>query len=265
MRLFGARGVLPAALCPHGCPHKGRYRAAQKRAGNHCEASGFPAASTLRERRIFGPLQALTALLYAARRDPLGVSLFLGSSAVEHSTVNRMVAGSNPARGAKCSQSTIPIFRFAVFFARACDRDFSRARASSSLLEHRPAGVAEARPLSPQAVGDGPHIGDFAGAEPIDVGRAGPLLFRGREIGPRGACRRQRENEGYSRSEVGTAGFRRTECKSGLHDSNPLSWAGTTAAPQSSAKYRKYRSPNVIFLTFGLARNRVLFPALKHS
>src|SRR5271154_29464 len=27
-------------------------------------------------------------------------ALFLGSSAVEHSTVNRMVAGSNPARGA---------------------------------------------------------------------------------------------------------------------------------------------------------------------
>jgi hypothetical protein len=27
--------------------------------------------------------------------------LFLGSSAVEHSTVNRMVAGSNPARGAR--------------------------------------------------------------------------------------------------------------------------------------------------------------------
>jgi hypothetical protein len=39
-------------------------------------------------------------LLYAARRDPHGVRLFLGSSAVEHSTVNRMVAGSNPARGA---------------------------------------------------------------------------------------------------------------------------------------------------------------------
>ena len=31
--------------------------------------------------------------------------LFLGSSAVEHSTVNRMVAGSNPARGAICSYS----------------------------------------------------------------------------------------------------------------------------------------------------------------
>jgi hypothetical protein len=33
-------------------------------------------------------------------REPL-FRLFLGSSAVEHSTVNRMVAGSNPARGAK--------------------------------------------------------------------------------------------------------------------------------------------------------------------
>ena len=31
--------------------------------------------------------------------------LFLGSSAVEHSTVNRMVAGSNPARGAKQNQA----------------------------------------------------------------------------------------------------------------------------------------------------------------
>src|SRR4051794_13268911 len=31
------------------------------------------------------------------------VRLFLGSSAVEHSTVNRMVAGSNPARGASYS------------------------------------------------------------------------------------------------------------------------------------------------------------------
>ena len=31
---------------------------------------------------------------------------FLGSSAVEHSTVNRMVAGSNPARGATSNQSS---------------------------------------------------------------------------------------------------------------------------------------------------------------
>jgi hypothetical protein len=47
----------------------------------------------------FPPLQGSEALLYAARREP-GFALFLGSSAVEHSTVNRMVAGSNPARGA---------------------------------------------------------------------------------------------------------------------------------------------------------------------
>lgn len=46
------------------------------------------------------PLQAQPALLYAAARERL-VRLFLGSSAVEHPTVNRMVAGSNPARGAK--------------------------------------------------------------------------------------------------------------------------------------------------------------------
>src|ERR1700688_2724730 len=49
--------------------------------------------------RPFPPLQGSEALLYAARREP-GFALFLGSSAVEHSTVNRMVAGSNPARGA---------------------------------------------------------------------------------------------------------------------------------------------------------------------
>ena len=40
------------------------------------------------------------ALLYAAASRTLWFRLFLGSSAVEHSTVNRMVAGSNPARGA---------------------------------------------------------------------------------------------------------------------------------------------------------------------
>ena len=50
---------------------------------------------------LFPALQGSGALLYAARREPLGFRLFLGSSAVEHSTVNRMVAGSNPARGAK--------------------------------------------------------------------------------------------------------------------------------------------------------------------
>ena len=52
-----------------------------------------------RDGRPFRPLQGSEALLYAARCGPCS-ALFLGSSAVEHSTVNRMVAGSNPARGA---------------------------------------------------------------------------------------------------------------------------------------------------------------------
>src|SRR3974390_43352 len=51
-------------------------------------------------RSLFRPLQARGALLYGVRAWPRRVRLFLGSSAVEHSTVNRMVAGSNPARGA---------------------------------------------------------------------------------------------------------------------------------------------------------------------
>jgi hypothetical protein len=71
----------------------------RERATNHCSAGGFPALLMHRSMRIFGPLQGPGALLYAARRERL-FRLFLGSSAVEHSTVNRMVAGSNPARGA---------------------------------------------------------------------------------------------------------------------------------------------------------------------
>jgi hypothetical protein len=39
-------------------------------------------------------------LCYTLRPANTQLRLFLGSSAVEHSTVNRMVAGSNPARGA---------------------------------------------------------------------------------------------------------------------------------------------------------------------
>src|SRR5262249_46185429 len=46
-------------------------------------------------------------------REPL-FRLFLGSSAVEHSTVNRMVAGSNPARGASYGLSTLRPLRLIV-------------------------------------------------------------------------------------------------------------------------------------------------------
>jgi hypothetical protein len=70
-----------------------------RRAANHCGTTGFGAYLGWRRNGPFGPLQRSEALLYAARRDTF--RLFLGSSAVEHSTVNRMVAGSNPARGAK--------------------------------------------------------------------------------------------------------------------------------------------------------------------
>src|ERR1700733_4624320 len=53
-------------------------------------------------RRIgpFPALQALEALLYAARCEDC-FALFPGSSVVEQPAVNRLVAGSNPARGAK--------------------------------------------------------------------------------------------------------------------------------------------------------------------
>ena len=65
----------------------------------------------MRRRELFRPLQGSEALLYAAPREPLRFRLFLGSSAVEHSTVNRMVAGSNPARGAKQNQMLNLIFQ----------------------------------------------------------------------------------------------------------------------------------------------------------
>jgi hypothetical protein len=45
------------------------------------------------------------------------------------------------------------------------------------LLEHRRAGRTQARLLPAQAGGDGARIGDFAGAEPVDVGRTGAALL----------------------------------------------------------------------------------------
>jgi hypothetical protein len=48
----------------------------------------------------------------------------------------------------------------------------------TSLLEHRPAGLVQTRLLAPQAGRDGADVWDFAGAEAIDVGRAGLALLR---------------------------------------------------------------------------------------
>jgi hypothetical protein len=50
-------------------------------------------------RPAIAALQSRAALLYASRT--LLLALFLGSSVVEQPAVNRLVAGSNPARGAK--------------------------------------------------------------------------------------------------------------------------------------------------------------------
>jgi hypothetical protein len=81
-------------------------------------AKGTHAIVRWRRPGRFPALQASGALLYAARCDPFpfckpwGFAPFLGSSAVEHSTVNRMVAGSNPARGASITSrvsGTLPI------------------------------------------------------------------------------------------------------------------------------------------------------------
>ena len=53
-------------------------------------------------------------LCYTLPHANLRFRLFLGSSAVEHSTVNRMVAGSNPARGAKKSLSPSTFLKLMV-------------------------------------------------------------------------------------------------------------------------------------------------------
>jgi hypothetical protein len=70
-----------------------------RRRANRYDAANLQAGPTPSQIETFPALQGQKALLYAARRERL-FRLFLGSSAVEHSTVNRMVAGSNPARGA---------------------------------------------------------------------------------------------------------------------------------------------------------------------
>jgi tetratricopeptide (TPR) repeat protein len=125
-----------------------------------------------------------------------------------------------------------------------------------SLLEHRPAGVAEAGLLAPQAGGDGADIGDFAGAKPIHIGRAGLFLFRGGEVGQRGTGGEQ----GQRQRQMGTACQGPVSLESRLHDSILLK--GVLVAPPRrlvmTANCAKYCWPNVIFLTLGPARNRLV-------
>jgi hypothetical protein len=83
---------------------------------------------------LFRPLQALEALLYAPPCEQR-FRLILGSSAVEHSTVNRMVAGSNPARGAsqiKCLSNFFNLSQNACVCKSIADR-----RASSCSLKSK--------------------------------------------------------------------------------------------------------------------------------
>ena len=89
-----------------------------------------------------------------------------------------------------------------------CDVRFGRGlivRDTVFRFEHRPAGVAEDGLLPAQAGRDGPHVRDFAGAEAIDVGRAGLFLLRRGEVGQRRTAGEQRENQTERRREMSAA------------------------------------------------------------
>lgn len=58
-----------------------------------------------------------------------------------------------------------------------CCAQIHRGGSTAGLIEHGAAGLAEARAVTAQAGRDGADVGDFAGAEPVDVGRAGPSLL----------------------------------------------------------------------------------------
>jgi hypothetical protein len=96
-------GSVPSAAVVRDRPARRQIAvfALSKTATSPCRTGSLHRLLRLRASGLFPALQGSGALLYAARRNPAGFRLFLGSSAVEHSTVNRMVAGSNPARGAK--------------------------------------------------------------------------------------------------------------------------------------------------------------------
>src|ERR1700721_2361478 len=97
-------------------------------------------------------------------------------------------------------------------------RGFKRPAGIHSSLEHRPAGVAETALLPPQASGDGPYIRNLAGAKPVDVGCAGPLLFRGSGLGWSPASWGQGEKQAEGQSTLEQARQDAESGKSCLHD-----------------------------------------------
>jgi hypothetical protein len=123
------RRFLSRQSMTNGGPVRSNHRAARgKDPANRCRAVDFLSRHVQASGRRIGPLQARKALLYAPRSRTF-VRLFLGSSAVEHSTVNRMVAGSNPARGAKSPANIDTYIADAsararmLRFAGACTKD----------------------------------------------------------------------------------------------------------------------------------------------
>lgn len=86
-----------------------------------------------------------------------------------------------------------------------------------SLLEYRAAGLAEVGFLPAQAGGDRLHIWDFTGTEPVNVGRAGPLLFGGCEFGERGAGCEQSEDETERQRQTGALRRSQRFIQSGIH------------------------------------------------
>ena len=86
------------------------------------------------------------------------------------------------------------------------------------LPEHRRTGRAQARLLPAQACGNRPGVRDLAGAEAVDVGRAGPALFGGALLGSGRAARKQRDEQAECRSPARTKEPCCTSRKPCLHD-----------------------------------------------
>ena len=117
-----------------------------------------------------------------------------------------------------------------------------RGAVSSSLLEHRPAGFAQAGLLPPKAGDNGPHIWDLAWAKTIDVGGAGLSLLRRCLRSQRGCRCEQCERQ----SKIGAARDSPGSGKPCLHDS-PSDDTGAGMAPSSSGRIRQKLFANCDF------------------
>jgi len=94
------------------------------------------------------------------------------------------------------------------------------------LFEDSTASAAQTALLPPETGRDGADVGDFTGAQAIDVRCTGLALLR-RADGVRRPGRAQREKKTRGRDAPGAAGRCRKASKSCLHDSLPLVFATT--------------------------------------